>query len=130
MWTTSRACSIASSARNAADCGIAEALPRKDQAELQESEVEDAQGLFGNPGVGFLSMLLIGAVAGWIAERVTASDHNIFTNILVGIAGAFVGGILAHVLNIPVFGFFRTLVAATIGAVLILFVWHRMQKRT
>jgi uncharacterized membrane protein YeaQ/YmgE (transglycosylase-associated protein family) len=43
---------------------------------------------------------------------VTRSDHSIFTNILVGIAGAFVGGVLAGVLNIPVFVFVRTLVAA------------------
>jgi hypothetical protein len=55
--------------------------------------MEDAQGFFGNPGVGFLSMLLIGAIAGWIAEKVTQSDHSIFTNILVGIAGSFVGGV-------------------------------------
>ena len=37
---------------------------------------------------------------------------------------------LASILNIPVFGFFRTLVAATIGAILILFVWHRAPQRT
>jgi uncharacterized membrane protein YeaQ/YmgE (transglycosylase-associated protein family) len=90
----------------------------------------DAQGFLGNPGVGFFSMLLIGAIAGWIAEKITSSDHSIFTNILVGIAGSFVGGILASVLNIPVFGFLRTLIAATIGAILILFVWHRLQKQT
>jgi uncharacterized membrane protein YeaQ/YmgE (transglycosylase-associated protein family) len=92
--------------------------------------MEDAQGFFGNPGVGFLSMLVIGALAGWIAEKVTASDHGILTNILVGIAGSFVGGALASALNIPVFGFFRTLVAASIGAILILFVWHRVSNRS
>jgi uncharacterized membrane protein YeaQ/YmgE (transglycosylase-associated protein family) len=80
-------------------------------------------------GVGFLSMLVIGAIAGWIAEKVTESDHSIFTNILVGIAGSFVGGILASLLSIEVFGFIRTLVAAIIGAILILFVWHRVQHR-
>ncbi len=89
----------------------------------------DAQAFFGNPGVGFLSMLLIGAIAGWIAERVTDSDHSIFTNILVGIAGSFVAGVLASALNIQVFGFFRTLIAATIGAILLLFVWHRVRQR-
>jgi uncharacterized membrane protein YeaQ/YmgE (transglycosylase-associated protein family) len=89
----------------------------------------DAQAFFGNPGVGFLSMLLIGAIAGWIAEKATESNHSIFTNILVGIAGAFVGGELASVLNIPVFGFFRTLAAATVGAILILFVWHRVRRQ-
>jgi uncharacterized membrane protein YeaQ/YmgE (transglycosylase-associated protein family) len=92
--------------------------------------MEDAQSFLGQPGVGFLSMLLIGAIAGWIAEKVTHSNHSIFTNILVGIAGAFVVGILASILNIPVFGFFRTLVAATIGAILILFVWHQVPQRT
>jgi uncharacterized membrane protein YeaQ/YmgE (transglycosylase-associated protein family) len=54
--------------------------------------MEDAQAFLGHPGVGFLSMLVIGAIAGWIAEKATESDHSIFTNILVGIAGSFVGG--------------------------------------
>jgi uncharacterized membrane protein YeaQ/YmgE (transglycosylase-associated protein family) len=71
-------------------------------------------------------MLLIGVIAGWIAEKVTASDHGIFTNILVGIAGAFLGGVLASLVNIPVFGFVRTLVAVIIGAILILFIWRRV----
>ena len=91
--------------------------------------MEDAQAFLGQPGVGFLSMLVIGALAGRIAEKVTSSDHGIFTNILVGIAGSFVGGILASLLNIPVFGFIRTLVAATIGAIVLLFVWRSVQQR-
>jgi uncharacterized membrane protein YeaQ/YmgE (transglycosylase-associated protein family) len=91
--------------------------------------MEDAQAFLGQPGVGFLSMLVIGALAGWIAEKVTSSDHGIFTNILVGIAGSFVGGILASLLNIPVFGFIRTLVAATIGAIVLLFIWRSVQQR-
>jgi uncharacterized membrane protein YeaQ/YmgE (transglycosylase-associated protein family) len=89
----------------------------------------DEQAFFGQPGVGFLEMLLIGAIAGWIAEKVTQSNHSVFTNILVGIAGAFMVGVLANILNIPVFGFFRTLIAATLGAILILFVWHRAPQR-
>jgi uncharacterized membrane protein YeaQ/YmgE (transglycosylase-associated protein family) len=91
--------------------------------------VQDAQAFLGQPGVGFLSMLVIGALAGWIAERVTESDHSIFTNILVGIAGSFVGGELASLLDIPVFGFFRTLVAAIIGAIAILFLWRQLRQR-
>ena len=62
----------------------------------------------GHPGVGFFTMLLIGFLAGYTAEKVTQSDHGIITNILVGIAGAFVGGRLADILQIPIFGFFRT----------------------
>src|SRR5262249_30811447 len=124
IWTTLKASSPISLAHN-------DASWRPDLSQRQEEKcMEDAQALFGNPGVGFLSMLVIGALAGWIAEKVTQSDHSIFTNILVGIAGSFVCGVLASILNIPVFGFFRTLVAAIIGAILILFVWHRVHSRT
>lgn len=91
--------------------------------------MDQAQGILGNPGVGLLAMLIIGAIAGWIAEKVTASDHGIFTNILVGIAGAFVAGKLAEVLQVPIFGFFRTLIAATIGAIALLYLWRRIRER-
>lgn len=83
----------------------------------------------GQPGVGFFTMLLIGVLAGWIAERVTASDHGLLTNLIVGIAGAFIGGKLAEVLEIPVFGFFRTLVAAAVGAILLLWIWRAVRGR-
>ena len=79
------------------------------------------------PGVGFLAMLVIGVLAGWIAEKITESRHGLLTNLLVGICGAFVGGKLAELFAIPVFGFFRTLAAATVGAVLLLFLWRRLR---
>jgi F0F1-type ATP synthase assembly protein I len=52
--------------------------------------MDNAQTLFAMPGVGFIGMLIIGILAGWIAEKVTASDHGLLTNLLVGIAGSFV----------------------------------------
>ena len=89
--------------------------------------MQDAQAFLSQPGVGFFSMLIIGGLAGWIAGMVTESRHGILTNILVGIAGAFVGGELAGLLNIDVFGFFRTLISATIGAIVILFIWRKIR---
>ena len=74
-------------------------------------------------------MVLIGAIAGWIAECVTQSNHGIFTNILIGVAGAFVGAKLAEIAEVPVFGFFRTLVSASIGAIIILVAWRVLVKR-
>jgi uncharacterized membrane protein YeaQ/YmgE (transglycosylase-associated protein family) len=81
------------------------------------------------PGVGFFTMILIGLIAGWIAERVTSSDHGLLTNLVVGLAGAFIGGKLAEVLEVPVFGFWRTLLAAAIGAVILLFVWRAIRRQ-
>ena len=87
----------------------------------------DPQGVLGHPGTGLFVMLIIGAIAGWIAEKVTESNHGIFTNILIGMAGAFIGGKIGELLQIPVFGFWRILVAATVGAILILFIWRRLR---
>jgi len=86
-------------------------------------------GLMGTPGVGIFMLIIIGALAGWIAERITKSDHGLFTNIVVGIAGAFVGGKLAEVLQIPVFGFWRTLIAAIVGASLLILLWRMIRQR-
>jgi uncharacterized membrane protein YeaQ/YmgE (transglycosylase-associated protein family) len=86
------------------------------------------QAFFTQPGVGFIMMLIIGFLAGWIAERVTASDHGLLTNIFVGLTGAFVGRELAQLANIQVFGFLSTLIAAALGATLILFIWRKIRS--
>jgi len=89
----------------------------------------ESYAFLNQPGVGFFSMLVIGLLAGWIAERVTESNHGLLTNLVVGIIGAFVGGWLAGLLNIPVFGFFRTLIAAIVGAIILLWVWRAIRSR-
>ncbi|HEY7460207.1 MAG TPA: GlsB/YeaQ/YmgE family stress response membrane protein [Xanthobacteraceae bacterium] len=89
----------------------------------------DRFAALSQPGVGFFTMLVIGLLAGWIAEKVTESDHGLLTNLIVGIAGAFVGGKIAELFEVPVFGFFRTLVAASVGAILLLWVWRALRGR-
>lgn len=86
----------------------------------------EAQGLLSMPGVGFIGMLIIGIVAGYIAEKVTASDHGLLTNLLVGIAGSFVGGNLARLINIEFYGWLGNLIVATIGAVLLIWIWRKL----
>jgi uncharacterized membrane protein YeaQ/YmgE (transglycosylase-associated protein family) len=48
---------------------------------------------------------------------------------LVGVAGSFVGAKLAELMTIPVFGFWRTLVAAVAGAVVVIVVWNAARGR-
>ena len=73
----------------------------------------EAQGLMSMPGVGFFGMLIIGILAGWIAEKVTAIDHGLLTNLLVGIAGSFVGGTLANLFKIEFYGWLGNLIVAS-----------------
>jgi uncharacterized membrane protein YeaQ/YmgE (transglycosylase-associated protein family) len=89
--------------------------------------MDNAQTLMTMPGVGFIGMLIIGILAGWIAEKVTASDHGLLTNLLVGIAGSFVGGNLASVLGISYEGWWMNLLVAAVGAVLLLWIWRSIR---
>ena len=90
--------------------------------------MEHQMGFLAMPGVGFFGLLLIGVIAGYVAERVMKRDHGLFTNMLVGIAGSFVGGALAGVLNINYYGFAGNLVVAIVGAILILWVFGRSKS--
>lgn len=89
----------------------------------------EAQGFLGMPGVGFFGFLIIGILAGWIAEKVTSSDHGLLTNLLVGIAGSFVGGTLASLLSIHFYGWLGNFLVASIGAILVLWLWRAFRDR-
>ena len=87
--------------------------------------MEQSYGIMAMPGVGFFGMLLIGFIAGYVAERTMNRDHGLLTNILVGIAGSFVGGTLAGLVGITYYGFAGSLIVAIVGAVLILWLFGR-----
>jgi uncharacterized membrane protein YeaQ/YmgE (transglycosylase-associated protein family) len=87
--------------------------------------MEQSVGIMGMPGVGFFGMLVIGFLAGYVAEKAMNREHGLFTNILVGIAGSFIGGTLAGVLNINYQGFLGNLVVAVAGAVILLWIFGR-----
>jgi uncharacterized membrane protein YeaQ/YmgE (transglycosylase-associated protein family) len=90
--------------------------------------MEQSYGILSMPGTGFFGMLIIGFLAGYVAEKTMNRDHGFFTNILVGIAGSFVGGTLAGLLNFNYYGFFGNLIVAIVGAILILWIFGRTQR--
>ncbi|PWK69759.1 GlsB/YeaQ/YmgE family stress response membrane protein [Aminobacter sp. AP02] len=91
--------------------------------------MEQSYGILGMPGVGFFGMLLVGFLAGYVAERTMNRDHGFLTNILVGIAGSFVGGTLAGLLGIHYYGFMGNLIVAIAGALILLWIFGRSQAR-
>ena len=44
---------------------------------------------------GFLALIVIGGLAGWIAGMILRIRHGVLTNIIVGVAGAWIGSELA-----------------------------------
>jgi len=86
-------------------------------------------------GVGWIGTLLIGGIAGWIAEKVTQSNMGVLMNIIVGIIGAFIGGFLANALGIQLGEIFQgwfwgNLLVAVVGAVILLFALKLFRGRS
>lgn len=85
-------------------------------------------------GVGWLGTILIGGIAGWVAEKLTGSDMGLFMNIIVGIIGSFLGAFIANAVGIrlgEVFQgwFWGTLLVSVFGAVLLLVVVKMVRGR-
>ena len=72
-------------------------------------------------GVGIIGAIVIGILAGWIAEQVMGRKHGIVTNLIVGLVGALIGGFLARMLGITDSGWIYSILASTAGAILLLF---------
>lgn len=75
-------------------------------------------------GVGFLFDRLAGP--SWLTRQFTASSRGIITSALVGIAGALMGYHIAVLLALGG-GLVMAVIAAALGAAVVLFVW-RMAK--
>ncbi|SDX15182.1 Uncharacterized membrane protein YeaQ/YmgE, transglycosylase-associated protein family [Albimonas donghaensis] len=71
-------------------------------------------------GVGWLSFLVIGLIAGWLAEKILKRDHGLLTNLIVGIVGAYLGAFLFSAVGLAAGGFIGALITATVGAVALL----------
>ena len=87
-------------------------------------------GIMGTPGIGFFSLIIIGGLAGWIAGMVLGIRHGIFTNILIGIAGSWLGSELADLAHIAVVNSTSHFVAALVGSIVLLGVWQAIHGRS
>ena len=82
-------------------------------------------------GLGWIAAIVVGALAGWIAEKIMKADHGLLTNILLGIVGALVlNFILVAVLGIGTLGgWIGQLIIGVVGACLL--IWgYRAIRRT
>ena len=85
-------------------------------------------------GVGWIGTLLIGGIAGWIAEKVMKENHGLLMNIIIGIIGSYLGAFLANLLGIrlgEVFQgwFWGNLIVAAVGAIVLLWLVRMFRNR-
>ena len=86
--------------------------------------------------MGFIAWLVVGGLLGWIASMImgTNDKQGIFLNIIVGIVGAFLGGLILA----PLFGTgtinqydfsIGSLLVSLVGAVILLAIVNFFRRR-
>jgi uncharacterized membrane protein YeaQ/YmgE (transglycosylase-associated protein family) len=72
-------------------------------------------------GMGWILAIIIGALAGWIADMIMKSDHGLLMNIVLGVVGAVVGNfVLMLIFGATMGGLVGQLLVAIVGACLLI----------
>ena len=81
--------------------------------------------------MGIISWIILGAIAGFLANLVVGGGEGLIATIILGIVGAVVGGYIAatvfhkgDVTGVNV----ESIVIAVLGAILVLFVWRALTR--
>ena len=82
--------------------------------------------------VGWIAAIIIGGIAGWLAEQFMKSDMGLLMNIVLGIVGAAVASAILSFFGIVLGGWVGYLIAGFIGACLLIWVvrWIQGSRRT
>ena len=77
-----------------------------------------------------LSWIVIGLIAGWLAAKITDSRHGLIRNLVVGLVGSLIGGLLFTKLGLHVVpDFWGELITSIVGAVVLLFVLQAIRRK-
>ena len=83
--------------------------------------------------MGILSWIILGLIAGVLAKWLMPGKDGggLFVTMLLGIAGAFVGGWLGAFVGLGTVGGLSigSLITATAGAFLLLFIYRQLKKK-
>src|SRR6516162_9284888 len=89
---------------------------------LRRTAMDDTQ-------VGWIAAIIIGGVAGWLAEQFMKSEMGLVMNIVLGIVGAAVASAILSFFGVHLGGWIGYLIAGFIGAVLLIWVWRAIGAR-
>jgi uncharacterized membrane protein YeaQ/YmgE (transglycosylase-associated protein family) len=80
--------------------------------------------------IGWIAAIIIGGIAGWLAEQVMKSQMGLLMNIVLGIVGAAIASWLFGLLGISFGpGWLGYLIAGFVGAVILILVVRLIRER-
>ncbi|MEM9845988.1 MAG: GlsB/YeaQ/YmgE family stress response membrane protein [Pseudomonadota bacterium] len=78
--------------------------------------------------MGFLTLIIVGAIAGYLATRALNVEASPLVTVAIGIAGALVGGFLLQIVW-GVLGLLGGVIGAILGAVLLIWMYQVLSAR-
>lgn len=78
--------------------------------------------------LNILISLIIGAVCGWLAGIIMKSGHSLLINMLLGLAGGVVGGLIFNLLGFSINGTLGSIISGVVGSCLVIFVVRLIKK--
>jgi uncharacterized membrane protein YeaQ/YmgE (transglycosylase-associated protein family) len=81
-------------------------------------------------GVGWILAIILGALAGWIAEKIMHAEQGLLMNIILGIVGAVIGNfLLLLIFGATMGGIIGQLLVAIVGACLLIWIGRLVTGR-
>src|SRR3954453_24049946 len=95
---------------------------------LAQSNTNGANTADDNTGLGFIAWIVVGLIAGFIGSKiVNKRGEGVVRDIVLGLVGSIVGGLLFHLVGIHRNGsFILSIIVATIGAIIVLVIYHKL----
>ena len=78
--------------------------------------------------VGWIAAIIIGGIAGWLAEQFMKSNMGVFMNILLGIVGAIIANAILGFFGVVLGGWIGYLIAGFIGACILIAVARAFRR--
>ena len=80
--------------------------------------------------MGVIAWLVLGALSGWIANRLMNSSTGLIDNIIIGIIGAFIGGFVFNFLGSETIIAFNlhSIFVSVIGACILLWIINKIRR--
>ncbi len=66
--------------------------------------------------MGIIMWIIVGGLAGWIAEKIMKADHGLLTNIILGIGGAVALNFVLGLVGVAFAGLLGQFAVAVAGA--------------
>ena len=84
-------------------------------------------------GIGaIIAWIIIGIIAGWIAEKIMGRNDSLLMNLIIGVVGAIVGGWIIGAIfgtNAAAGGWIWRILVSVIGAVILLAIVNMIRGR-